>query len=91
MVDGAHAPNIPGLGVASLGADWYTGNFHKWCFAPKGCAFLWVAKPMQEVAQGVVISHQYLLLRSILLPRRRFGCDRAVLFPQRGETGRPIV
>ena len=61
MVDGAHAPGnmLPNLDIPAVGADWYTGNLHKWCFTPKGSAFLWVAKPMQDIAQGVVISHAF--------------------------------
>ena len=35
-----------------------SGNLHKWCFTPKGSAFLWVSKERQQDAQGVVISHQ---------------------------------
>ena len=61
MVDGAHAPGnmLPNLDIPSIGADWYTGNLHKWCFTPKGSAFLWVSKSLHDVAQGVVISHEY--------------------------------
>lgn len=36
-----------------------TGNLHKWCFCPKGSAFLWVAPELQATAQAPVISHEW--------------------------------
>ncbi len=57
LVDGAHAPGQVALDVGALGADWYTGNAHKWLFAPKGCAFLHARREAQPGLHPAVISH----------------------------------
>ncbi len=57
LVDGAHAPGQVALDVPSLGADWYTGNAHKWLFAPRGCAVLWTAPDRQPNTRPAVLSH----------------------------------
>jgi len=44
IIDGAHVPGAHHLDLGSHSShlfDFYTGNLHKWCFTPKGCAFLW--------------------------------------------------
>jgi isopenicillin-N epimerase len=59
LVDAAHAPGQIDFGVTALGADWVTGNAHKWLFAPKGAAFLWADPGAQEGIHPTVISHGY--------------------------------
>jgi isopenicillin-N epimerase len=57
LVDGAHAPGHVELDVPAVCADWYTGNAHKWFFAPRGCGLLWTARKWQAVTRPAVLSH----------------------------------
>jgi isopenicillin-N epimerase len=43
LVDGAHAPGMLAVEVDRLGADFWAGNLHKWCFTPRGTAVLQAA------------------------------------------------
>ena len=59
IVDGAHAVAQVDLDLDSLGADFYSGNCHKWLCAPKGAGFLHVRPEWQEHVDGVITSWGY--------------------------------
>lgn len=59
LVDGAHAPGMLALDVPAIGADFYVGNLHKWAFAPRSCAVLWVAPRRQADLHPAVVSWGY--------------------------------
>jgi isopenicillin-N epimerase len=60
IVDGAHAPAHVPLDIAALGADYYSGNAHKWLMAPKGAGFLHVRPEHQDRVDAAIVSWGYL-------------------------------
>eukprot|EP00794_Sanderia_malayensis_P006329 gene6329-7055_t len=61
LIDGAHAPGQLPLEIENIGADFYAGNLHKWHFAPRGCAFLWVQSAHQLQMDPSLVSHYYMM------------------------------
>ncbi|XP_071948125.1 uncharacterized protein [Antedon mediterranea] len=56
MVDGAHAPGQVELNLEEIGADFYFGNLHKWCYSARGCSILYVNPKHSDKVNPLVTS-----------------------------------
>ena len=68
LVDGAHAPAMIPLNIADVGADFYTGNCHKWMLAPSGTGFLVIGPGLVDRLQPLHVSWGYHADRNDLGP-----------------------
>jgi isopenicillin-N epimerase len=56
LVDGAHALGQLPLDLEYLDPDYYTGNLHKWMYAPRGCCLLYINQRHQDKIHPLVTS-----------------------------------
>lgn len=59
VVDGAHAPAQVPVDLATFGADFYSGNAHKWLGGPKGAGFLHTQPEHQDRVDAAIVSWGY--------------------------------
>lgn len=59
VIDGAHIPGQIDVNLGELGADYYTGNLHKWLCAPKVAGFLYARPELHSTTDPLIISWGY--------------------------------
>ncbi len=59
VIDGAHVPGQIPLALDLLGADFWSGNLHKWLMSPKGSGFLYARPEVQHLLNPLVVSWGY--------------------------------
>ena len=80
VIDGAHAPAMIPLDVSDIGADFYTGNCHKWLLAPTNSGFLVMGPGNEDRLQPLEVSWGYHHSRRQLDERDEFGSTPRIRF-----------
>lgn len=55
VVDAAHGPGHLAVDIEGLGADAWVGNLHKWAFAARGTATLWITPRWRDRVRPLVL------------------------------------
>ena len=56
-IDGAHAPGQLDLSIRNLQPDFYVGNLHKWCYAMRGTALVYISEKFVDEIRPLAASH----------------------------------
>ncbi len=59
LIDGAHAIGQIPIDITSLAPDYYITNCHKWLYASRGCAMMYVDKKHQSTIHPAHINSRY--------------------------------
>lgn len=59
IIDAAHSPGQIPVDLQALDADVVFGNCHKWMLSPKGAAFLYVRRELQNRVEPLIVSWGY--------------------------------
>ncbi|ODQ66463.1 PLP-dependent transferase [Nadsonia fulvescens var. elongata DSM 6958] len=59
FVDGAHMTGLVQYSIKSFKPDFFCGNFHKWLYGPRPCAFLYAARKFHTKIQSIPIGSGY--------------------------------
>jgi isopenicillin-N epimerase len=59
LVDAAHCPGQVEVDIEATGADFWTGNLHKWICCPRGLAVLAISSRWRDTIKPFVASHGY--------------------------------
>lgn len=59
LIDGAHAIGQVPINITALDPDYYVTNCHKWLYAARGCALLYVKKQHQATVHPASINSGY--------------------------------
>jgi hercynylcysteine S-oxide lyase len=61
LVDGAQAITQISVNIAKSQPDFFVSSLHKWTYVPRGCAVLYVRRPLQALVNSMPIEENYVV------------------------------